>query len=209
MSTRRAHAAQICIVAPEFIGPYPNGGVGTACYWEATSLGEAGHDVTVLYTGPTERESPAHWEAHFASQAPFQYVDAARWAAAHGIARGPHPDDGTTPEEHASDIVLDYLRRHRFDLVLVQEFQGHGVRALQARQCGDPALTSTRLVVTLHSSRQWTCEGMQRLPLMPDLVVDFLERESARLADRVVAPSHSMADWAVERWGLRRPAVIP
>lgn len=209
MSTRREHAAQICIVAPEFIGPYPNGGVGTACYWEATSLGEAGHDVTVLYTGPTERESPEHWEAHFASQAPFRYVDAARWAAAHGTTHRPHTDDGTTPEEHASDIVLDYLRQHRFDLVLVQEFQGHGVRALQARQCGDPALAATRLVVTLHSSRQWTCEGMQRLPLAPDLVVDFLERESARLADRVVAPSHSMADWAVERWGLPRPAVIP
>lgn len=209
MSTRPCRAAQICIVAPEFIGPYPNGGVGTACYWEATNLGEAGHDVTVLYTGPTERESPEHWEAHFARQAPFRYVDAARWAAAQGTAPRPQADDGTTPEEHASDVVLDYLRQHRFDLVLIQEFQGHGLRALQARQCGDCALSSTRLVVTLHSSRQWTCEGMQRLPLAPDLVVDFLERESARLADRVIAPSRSMADWVVERWGLPRPAVIP
>src|SRR6185295_12411032 len=46
---------RICIVAPEFIGPFPNGGVGTACYWEASTLGAAGHDVTVLYTGPVER----------------------------------------------------------------------------------------------------------------------------------------------------------
>jgi hypothetical protein len=33
--------ARICLVAPEFIGPCPNGGVGTACHWEAgySSLG--------------------------------------------------------------------------------------------------------------------------------------------------------------------------
>ena len=49
---------RICVVSPEFIGPFPNGGVGTAGYWEAHTLGAAGYDVTVLYTGPTERESP-------------------------------------------------------------------------------------------------------------------------------------------------------
>ena len=50
--------SRVCIVAPEFVGPFPTGGVGTACYWEAHTLAQAGCAVTALYTGPTEREAP-------------------------------------------------------------------------------------------------------------------------------------------------------
>ena len=75
---------RICLVAPEFIGPFPNGGVGTACYWEASTLAAAGYDVTVLYTGPTDRETPEHWEQAYA-HGPFTYVDL--WRAA----REPEP----------------------------------------------------------------------------------------------------------------------
>ena len=44
---------------------------------------------------------------------------------------------------------------------------------------------------------------MQRLPSSAaDVAVDFLERESARLADRVLAPSAHMAKWAETHWRL-------
>lgn len=199
-------SARICIVAPEFIGPFPNGGVGTACYWEAVTLARAGFDVTVLYTGPTERETPEHWEAHFAATAPFRYVDLAHCA----------PDD-TSPsvrvefpcsEARTAERVLAWLRAQPFDLLLFQEFLGHGARALQARHSGD-ALDSVRAATTLHSCRQWIYEGMHRLPGGPwDLAVDFLEKESARLADRVVAPSRHMAEWAASHWRLDAPAAV-
>src|SRR4029079_16537989 len=43
-----------------------------------------------------------------------------------------------------------------------------------------------------------------------DLAVDFLERESARRADAVLAPSRHMASWAAAHWRLDpQPAVVP
>jgi len=201
--------SRICIVAPEFIGPFPNGGVGTACYWEALTLGTAGHDVTVLYAGPTERESPEHWQAHFAAAAPFRYVDLGRWAAAPDAAQPPLAGDGC-PEAAVSDLVLAWLRTRAFDLVLFQEFLGHGARALQARHAGD-ALGGVRAATTMHSCRQWIYEGMHRLPTAPaDATVDALEKTSARLADQVIFPSHHMSAWAASRWHLEgEGAVIP
>jgi len=199
---------RVCIVAPEFIGPYPNGGVGTACYWEAMNVGLAGYDLTVLYTGPVALQTPEYWETHFNQVAPFTYVDLARWAKATGADRELGVFESHQAEARTSELVLKYLVTHHFDLILVQEFQGHGLRALQARHSGS-ALQQSRIAVTLHGSRQWTCEGMRRLPTRPDVLVDFLERESTRLADRVIAPSRSMANWIMARWGARPPAVIP
>jgi glycosyltransferase involved in cell wall biosynthesis/predicted O-methyltransferase YrrM len=201
--------ARICIVAPEFIGPFPNGGVGTACYWEALTLGQAGYDVTVLYTGPTERETPDFWESHFAKTAPFRYVDAACSVPAADVARLARYDHPCA-EARMSELVLAWLRGRRFDLILFQEFLGHGARALQARRSGD-ALDGTRTATTMHSCRQWIYEGMERLPGgRHDGAVDFLEKESARLADHVVAPSRHMAEWAASRWRLTAGAsVIP
>ena len=199
---------RVCIVAPEFIGPYPNGGVGTACYWEAMNVGAAGYDLTVLYTGHVAIETPEYWETHFNEVAPFTFVDVFRWAKATGADRELGVFEAHQPEERTSELVLKYLATHHFDLILLQEFQGHGLRALQARQSGS-ALQQSRMAVTLHGSRQWTCEGMRRLPTRPDVMVDFLERESTRLADRVIAPSRSMANWIMARWGATPPAVIP
>lgn len=201
--------ARICIVSPEFIGPFPNGGVGTACYWEAFTLGKAGYDVTVLYTGSTERETPEHWEAHFAATAPFRYVDLVRHLPAGEIDRLARFDH-VCSEARTAELVLAWLRNERFDLVLFQEFLGHGARALQARRSGH-ALAGTRTATTMHSCRQWIYEGMNRLPVgQQDLAVDFLEKESARLANRVIAPSRHMAEWAVSHWRLTdQPAVLP
>ena len=200
---------RICIVAPEFIGPFPNGGVGTACYWEARTLGEAGYDVTVLYTGTTERETPDHWERHFAQTAPFRYVDLTRHAPARDVERFAIYEQPCA-EARTSELVLAWLRQQQFDLVLFQEFLGHGARAIQAQRSGD-ALTDTRTATTLHSCRQWIYEGMHRLPSgLQDVAVDFLEKESARCADRAIAPSRHMAEWAASRWQVSpTPSVLP
>src|SRR5690606_1354043 len=168
---RRAH---VCIVAPEFIGPFPNGGVGTACYWEAASLAAAGFDVTVLYTGPTDRETPDHWERLYQA---FEYVDLMKWAHTSDEASAVGGVEHPCPEARTSEVVYRFLRGRRFDLLLFQEFLGHGARTLQARRSGE-ALTDVPTVVTLHSCRQWIYQGMQRSSAArADVHVDFLERE--------------------------------
>ena len=198
---------RICVVSPEFIGPFPNGGVGTACYWEAVTLGHAGYDVTVLYTGPTEHETPEYWERFFTGTAPFRYEDLACRTSADDVTRLSQYEHSCA-EERTAQLALAWLRRRQFDLVLFQDFLGHGARALQARRSG-VALSGTRAATTMHSCRQWIYEGMNRLPGGPkDLAVDFLEKESARLADRVVAPSRHMAAWAASRWRLAADATV-
>ena len=202
MIPRRAH---VCIVAPEFIGPFPNGGVGTACYWEAASLAAAGFDVTVLYTGPTDRETPDHWERLYQA---FEYVDLMKWAHTSGEASAVGGVEHPCPEARTSELVYRFLRGRRFDLLLFQEFLGHGARTLQARRSGE-ALTDVPTVVTLHSCRQWIYQGMQRSSAArADVHVDFLERESARLADFVNAPSQHMSDWAREHWRMDEFATV-
>jgi glycosyltransferase involved in cell wall biosynthesis/predicted O-methyltransferase YrrM len=203
-------APRVCLVAPEFIGPFPNGGVGTACYWEARTLAAAGFDVTVLYTGPTDRETPEHWARVYREAGAFTYVDLAAWAAESGDAAIVHRADHPCAEARTSELVLRFLRGRRFDLLLFQEFLGHGARTLQARRSGDP-LAAVPAVVTLHSCRQWIYDGMQRTQVSrDDVTVDFLERESARLADFVVTPSRHMAEWARAQWRLATPMdVIP
>lgn len=202
MIARRAH---VCIVAPEFIGPFPSGSAGSACYWEAASLAAAGFDVTVLYTGPTDRETPAHWERACTA---FEYVDLAAWAREAGEARGIDRVEHPCPEARMSELVYRFLRSRRFDLLLFQELRGHGARTLQARRSGD-ALADVPAAVTLHSCRQGIYQGMQRASASrADVYVDCLERESARLADYVNAPSRHIADLARQHWHLREPAMV-
>ena len=197
--------ARVCLIAPEFIGPFPNGGVGTACYWEARTLAAAGYDVTVLYTGPTERASAEHWERTY-SDGTLTYIDLWRWASRKEMSH--ERVDLACSDAWTAELVLRFLRTQAFDLLLFQEFLGHGLRALQMRRSGEPLAQAA--AVTLHSCRQWIYQGMRRLPYArEDMHVDFFERESARLADSVVAPSHHMAAWAVEHWRLQPDAVVP
>ncbi len=85
-------AARVCLVAAEFVGPFPNGGVGTAYDWEAQVVGAAGCDVTVRCTGATVTDTPACWSRHLARTAPSVYM--AKWARQHwqieGATVAPH-----------------------------------------------------------------------------------------------------------------------
>jgi glycosyltransferase involved in cell wall biosynthesis/predicted O-methyltransferase YrrM len=136
-------------------------------------------------------------------------VDLGRWVARNSSAAADQRDPAC-PEARVADQALAFLRTARFDLVLFQEFLGHGARALQAHGAGS-ALHGARTATTLHSCRQWIYEGMQRQPQHAgDVAVDFLEKESARAADRVLAPSAHMARWAADHWHLARDIdVVP
>ena len=100
-------------------------------------------------------------EKTYAAAGTFRFVDLWRWARADAS-----DDSGQQPcaEAWTGDLVLRFLRRRKFDLLLIQEFLGHGLRALQACHGGDEALAGTRTAVTLHSCRQSIYQGMRRQP---------------------------------------------
>src|SRR5262245_3982009 len=59
----RRRPLRVCIVSSEFLGPYRNGGIGTAYTKLGEALNVAGHDVTFLYTYGTytHTEPVEHW----------------------------------------------------------------------------------------------------------------------------------------------------
>src|SRR5208337_2566180 len=104
-----ARPLRISIVSSEFLGPFRNGGVGTAYTKLAELLCEAGHDVTLLYTNGrfTVAEPIEHWVADFRKR---------------GIALVPLPDSpvqlcSASPNTSVSHRVYLWLRDNdRFDM---------------------------------------------------------------------------------------------
>src|SRR5947208_2569322 len=58
----------VCIVTSELIGPFKNGGIGTAMTGLAEQLARSGCAVTVLYTGVITRREPSvdPWVSRYA-----------------------------------------------------------------------------------------------------------------------------------------------
>ncbi len=197
----------VAIVTPDFVGPIRNGGVGTAAYWLARQLTAAGCVVEVVYTGPLETGTAESWERHFPKRCGFRFVCLSEW-----IGRAALSVAGLRLFPEAENLrlslhVLEYLKRSRYSAIYFQDYLGHGFRTLQYKRAG-LGFQDTPCVLTLHSSQRWIREGMARLPQgFPAVELDFQERECARLADQIVAPSRHMAEWAVDRWGLARDRI--
>jgi len=203
-----ARPLRICIVSSEFLGPFRNGGIGTAYTKLAELLCEAGHDVTLLYTNGrfTVAEPIEHWVADFRKR---------------GIALVPLPDSpvhlcSASPSTSVSHRVYLWLRDYdRFDIVHFPEYLGHGYYALAAQRQG-LILQRAATVVGLHASTSWVRQVNESLARdEADLEGDFLERRSAELGDVVWSPSHYMAHWVREHgWNLPelthvQPYVVP
>ena len=211
MSDRSRSASPVVIVTPDFTGPRRNGGIGSATFWQARELARAGYDVEVLFSGVMEVGTSRSWNSRFVAAHGFRFVDLRTWA------RKACPQESAlrfSPDSEsirAAQLVLQYVTSKPVAAVYLQDYLGHGLRVLQYKKAG-LGLADVPCAVTLHSSQQWIREGMQVMPTsFNDLVLDFQERESAELADRVISPSRHMADWAASRWGLssRRIDVVP
>jgi len=196
------------MVSSEFLGPFRNGGIGTAYTKLAELLCEAGHDVTLLYTNGrfTVSEPIEHWVTHFRER---------------GMRLMPLPDSpvklaSISPNLSISYRVYLWLRDHdRFDIVHFPEYLGHGYYALAARRQG-LILQRTSTVVGLHSSTSWTRMANDSLAhTEAELEDDFLERRSVELADVVWSPGRYMLSWVREQgWDLPnrthvQPYVVP
>lgn len=183
----------VCIVSNEIIGPFKNGGIGTAMTGLAQTLAAAGMPVTILYTGNLGPSIVGmdRWREHYAELG-IELV--ALTAAQTRRFDGPLKACGFS----APWLVWEYLGNRHFDVVHFNDCCGEGNLALTAKRLG-LAFHDSLLVVALHSPSQWVLELNRTLPHGPLLTAfHYAEELSVRCADLLWSPSRYMLGWASE-----------
>lgn len=195
---------RVAIVASEFSGIVPNGGVGTFYTALARELSSAGHNVTLLYTQGTRSHSSlgdfGYWRDHYASQG----VDLVP------VAHAPHYGSSY----HASVSFRAFLELSRlhdaspFDVIHFPDWQGHGYYSVLAKRLGIGLEGAVTCVMT-HGPLRWARLGNGESLYDPsDLECDFLERSTIRLADVLVSPSRYLIRWIKDKgWAVPEGSV--
>ncbi len=202
-SARSSNASvlNICIVAPDLLGPVRNSGIGTANTFLAYELAEAGHSVSILFSQcETHARTSEPWIEIY-RQRGIEVAVAEEWADKHTrVSLFPNH-----PPLTMSYTVHNWLSEHTFDLVILTEWQGHGFYALQAKR-GGLRFQKTVFITQIHSPSLWHAMHNADLPTDPvQSLTYFIERKSVELADAVVSPSDYMLDW-VQNHGFNPPA---
>ncbi|HWW75244.1 MAG TPA: glycosyltransferase, partial [Pyrinomonadaceae bacterium] len=190
----------VCVVSNEVIGPFKNGGIGTAMTGLAEHLAADGCRVTILYTGavwspdvPLDR-----WKRRYAELGiDFVALSIEEMKAL----AGPVKDCGFG----VPFLVYRHLAARRFDVVHFNDCAGEGSICLAAKRLG-LAFRETLLVLALHSPSQWVLELNHTTPNSLLLAAyNYAERLSVKCADVLWSPSRYLVEWARER-GFQTPA---
>ena len=197
-----------CVVSPETLGPFTNGGVGTAAYRLSQLLARAGFPVTFLYTGKVVNRDRSEWQKRYYDDVGIQIVVLEDWT-------DPTPK---TDSEEAFPDALDSIRAQRtheflsqqnFQVIYFQEFMGHGLRAIQAWRAG-VSYCGARLVTWCHSSLLWSMLGNDRhVTSLNELMIEAHERIATRLCRVVVSPSRYMTEWVRSNWSISEVQDLP
>jgi glycosyltransferase involved in cell wall biosynthesis len=193
---------RVCIASYEFVGPTRTGGIGTAYTSLAEALADAGHEVTVLYTGWREAADPpfSRWADHYRERGirllELDALDLPRVHCGHYNAE-------------RSYLAYRWLsardREQPFDVVHFPDTLGHGFYTVLAKRQGW-AFARTTLAVGLHSPSRWILEANRTaFHTGQDFADDHLERAVAERADVLISPSAYIADWSRAQ-GWRLPA---
>jgi len=182
---------RVCIVTNELIGPFKNGGIGTAMTGLAETLASGGMSVTVLYTGHagTALLGFETWREHYNAkniELVALTIEDTEWIQG--------------PLRHASLgvpwLVYTWLAEHHFDLVHFNECRGEGSLALAAKRLS-LGFEETLFVVAMHSPSQWVLELNHTSPASTVLAAfSYCERLSSKCADVIWSPSEYMLGWA-------------
>lgn len=178
---------RICLATQEVIGPFRNGGIGTAYTALAEALASRGHAVTLLFLRGDycENRTMSHWVTHYASK---------------GIDLVPLPTVARTRLHGSGEAAVSYqafswLKERAFDVVHFPELGGSAYYTLKAKRQG-LHFDATTVCIGTHSPIWWIRESNQEhLHGVSDLEMDFLERQSVANADVVVSPSRYMLEW--------------
>ncbi|MEA2342466.1 MAG: hypothetical protein QOF63_635, partial [Thermoanaerobaculia bacterium] len=186
--------ASVCIVTSEIIGPFNNGGIGTAMTGLAELLAAEGLRVTVLYTGAiwSPDVSLGPWRKRYAERG-IELV-ALTIDDMKSIA-GPLKDRGFG----VPWLVYRYLAGHPFDVVHFNDCMGEGSLSLAAKRLG-LAFADSLLVVALHSPSRWVLELNHTLPTsILFSAYHYAEQLSVACADMLWSPSRYLLDWVAAR----------
>lgn len=184
----------VCIVSNEVIGPFKNGGIGTAMTGLAEHLADSGCGLTILYTGGVW--SPdiqlSKWKKRYAELGiDFVAVSIEEMKSVNG----PVKDCGFG----IPYLVYQHLAATHFDVVHFNDCTGEGSLCLVAKKLG-LAFQDTLLVVALHSPSQWVLELNHTMPASLLLsAYNYAEHLSVKCADVLWSPSSYLLDWARPR----------
>ena|GEM_PF-1184645 len=190
----RLPTPSICIVTSEIIGPFKNGGVGTAMTGLAELLASQGLPVTVLYTGAiwTPDVGLAKWKKHYADRG-IEFV-ALSLEDMKPLA-GPLKDRGFG----VPWLVYRYLAERSFDVIHFNDCCGEGSLSLAAKRLG-LSFRDSLLVVALHSPSGWVIELNQILPAnILFSAYHCAEQISVACADLLWSPSQYLLRWIAAR----------
>lgn len=203
---------RICIVCFEMVGPFVNGGIGTAYTTMAETVAKDS-DVTYLYVRPQHdylfcrNESISYWEKYYLQKGvrlelldtDFKEDGIKEWSDQWLLSVSSH--------------ISEWLLIHGpFDVVHFPEHLGFGYATLLARR-EDEAFTDSVIVVGIHGSHQWLREMHPWIVETP--LIDHIERQSVEWADILWSPSNYMInwmqdnDWILPTQQLVRPYILP
>ena len=197
-----------CVVSPETLGPFTNGGVGTAAYRLSQLLARKRFRVTFLYTGKVVNRDRSEWQKRYYDDVGIQIVVLEDWT---------DPTPKTDSEEAFPDSLdsiraqrtHDFLAQQNFQVIYFQEFMGHGLRAIQAWRAG-VSYRGARLITWCHSSQLWSMLGNDRhVTCLNELLVEAHERIATRSCNVVVSPSRYMAKWVRSNWSISEVENLP
>lgn len=192
--------SRICIITEELPHVGRTGGIGAAMHELALVLAKAGHSVDLLY--------------HNVSGADVEKLQRAEELYAHARIRMMELDwrkfiDSQPTPRAVSFAIYRTLssNAYSYDFVHFPDYKGFGFYAMLAKHQG-LAFTSTEFVVQVHGPTRWTIEANNSFFTHEEqLAIDYMERRSIELADRVVAPSEYIASWVNEKM-LKSPREI-
>jgi glycosyltransferase involved in cell wall biosynthesis len=190
---------RVTVIAHEFRGIRPCGGMGTATTFLALALARTGHSVEMLLGRDTPPSLDAYWENIYER-------------AGVSLRRAPRGECEPWYFVDSHSIELG-LRESPPDVVIAHDFGAPAYTALRSRQAGI-AFDDTLFVVFCHGTRRYVMDVSPNLApkdLRNLLGMAAHEQAAVELADVVVSPSAYLVDWMHEQgWQLpERTLVIP
>eukprot|EP00899_Mesostigma_viride_P005769 jgi/Mesvir1/15193/Mv06430-RA.1 len=192
---------RVCIVSDDFLGAVVSSGVGTQLTALAELLATSGFEVTLLYTRGQASETATidFWVQYYGTR---------------GIRFIPMPN---SPVQY--DVPVDIALSHRvyiwlqqqvpFDIIHFADSKGRAYFPLVAKKQGI-GFQRTQIVVHAHSPHIWfKINSWSMLDTVQDLVLDYMEHQTALMAEAVVCPTHYMLSWVEEQgWNLAKDKVF-
>lgn len=199
---------RVCIITPEIVGPFKNGGIGTHAFYLSKFLAkDLNYNTSVLFTETVEIKNLAYWKDYYKSNWNINF-----FALSELPSSFPENIAGGCWLISRSLDIYHWLREQNFQICHFQDYQLNGFVSIQAKRTGQ-AFENTLLTCTTHSPSQWIREQMQQFPNRGnyDLIVDYAERYCVEFADFVISPSEYMLHWAsLKGWNIsKQRKIIP